>query len=217
MGKNFIHASPVAGCDIMRRRHRRALMPTSRLTSTLTSNRIAAPVNRRRNRLRNTSTRPSCISEFYYDQFRPLSGPPRTVFYDRAIFAAAMGIGGCVRMRAYYDRGGAIPAKRLRPNLISIHLADRTCATSALGLGRNEPLPSAGLAATVKRWANISRISRPIFNGCETATPPGPQAARANFTASVATPPPVRIGPLRYLPTVDARVWNNKPFTADIL
>ena len=50
------------------------------------------------------------ISEFYYDQFRAFSDPAAPYFMFLSKDASlAMGIGGAVRMRAYYDWGGAMP------------------------------------------------------------------------------------------------------------
>ena len=44
------------------------------------------------------------ISTFYYDQFRHFSDPAAPYFMFLSKDAQlAMGIGGCVRMRAYYD------------------------------------------------------------------------------------------------------------------
>lgn len=59
------------------------------------------------------------ISAFYYDQFRHFQDPGAPYFLFMSKDAAlAMGIGGAVRMRAYYDWGGAIPASGMAPYLI---------------------------------------------------------------------------------------------------
>ena len=59
------------------------------------------------------------ISVFYYDQFRHFSDPAAPYFLFMSKDAGlAMGIGGCVRMRGYYDWGGAIPASGFAPYLI---------------------------------------------------------------------------------------------------
>lgn len=59
------------------------------------------------------------ISAFYYDQFRHFSDPAAPYFLFMSKDAQlAMGIGGCVRMRGYYDWGGAIPAAGFAPYLI---------------------------------------------------------------------------------------------------
>jgi len=62
------------------------------------------------------------ISTFYYDQFRHFSDPAAPYFLFMSKDAQlAMGIGGAVRMRAYYDWGGAIPAAGFAPYLIPMH------------------------------------------------------------------------------------------------
>ncbi len=61
----------------------------------------------------------SRIAAFYYDQFRHFSDPAAPYFLFMSKDARlAMGIGGCVRMRGYYDWGGAIPASGFAPYLI---------------------------------------------------------------------------------------------------
>lgn len=59
------------------------------------------------------------IENFYYDQFRHFQDPdaPYFLFMSRDA-TLAMGIGGAVRMRAYYDWDGAIPAPGFAPYLI---------------------------------------------------------------------------------------------------
>lgn len=64
----------------------------------------------------------SQISAFYYEQFRHFSDPAAPYFLFLSKDAKlAMGIGGAVRMRAYYDWGGAVPAAGFAPYLIPIH------------------------------------------------------------------------------------------------
>lgn len=59
------------------------------------------------------------IDMFYYDQFRHFSDPAAPYFLFMSKDAAlAMGVGGCVRMRAWYDWGGAIPSNGFAPYLI---------------------------------------------------------------------------------------------------
>ena len=59
------------------------------------------------------------ISAFYYDQFRHFQDPGAPYFLFMSKDATlAMGIGGAVRMRGYYDWGGAIPASGFAPYLI---------------------------------------------------------------------------------------------------
>ncbi len=62
------------------------------------------------------------IEMFYYDQFRSFSDPeaPYFLFMSRDA-TLAMGIGGCVRMRGYYDWHGAQPSPAFSPYLIPMH------------------------------------------------------------------------------------------------
>lgn len=59
------------------------------------------------------------IDRFYFDQFRNFSDPAAPYFlFMSKDSQLAMGIGGCVRMRGWYDWGGAIPANGFAPYLI---------------------------------------------------------------------------------------------------
>ncbi|MDE6072309.1 MAG: hypothetical protein K2G53_07130 [Muribaculaceae bacterium] len=59
------------------------------------------------------------IQKFYEDQFRHFQDPlaPYFLFMSKDS-QLAMGIGGCVRMRGYFDWGGAIPSSGFAPYLI---------------------------------------------------------------------------------------------------
>lgn len=69
------------------------------------------------------------ISAFYYDQFRHFQDPgaPYFLFMSKDS-QLAMGVGGCVRMRGYYDWAGAMPTSAFAPYMIPIpgNAADRT-------------------------------------------------------------------------------------------
>ena len=91
------------------------------------------------------------ISTFYYDQFRHFSDPAAPYFLFLSKDASlAMGIGGAVRMRAYYDWGGAMPASGFAPYMIPMNPSptdmrhfDTTPAGTCLYfrvLGRNKML-----------------------------------------------------------------------------
>ncbi len=73
-----------------------------------------------------TSTRADSIRDlvyaFYYDQFRHFQDPdaPYFLFMSRDA-TLAMGIGGAVRMRGYFDWDGAIPASGFAPYLIPMN------------------------------------------------------------------------------------------------
>lgn len=59
------------------------------------------------------------IEMFYFDQFRNFSDPAAPYFLFMSKDAQlAMGVGGCVRMRGWYDWDGAIPANGFAPYLI---------------------------------------------------------------------------------------------------
>lgn len=64
----------------------------------------------------------SLIEHFYLDQFRHFQDPdaPYFLFMSRDS-QLAMGIGGCVRMRGYFDWDGAIPASGFAPYLIPMN------------------------------------------------------------------------------------------------
>lgn len=61
------------------------------------------------------------ISHFYYDQFRHFQDPdaPYFLFMSKET-GLSMGIGGSVRMRAYYDWDGAMPTPSFAPYTIPI-------------------------------------------------------------------------------------------------
>ncbi len=77
------------------------------------------------------------IRKFYVDQFRHFSDPlaPYFLFMSKDATLAA-GIGGCVRMRGYFDWGGAIPAPGFSPYLIPMQknpLRERYLGTTPSG------------------------------------------------------------------------------------
>ena len=61
------------------------------------------------------------VDAFYYDQFRHFQDPAAPYFLFMSKDAQlAMGVGGCVRMRAYFDWGGAVNSSGFAPYLIDI-------------------------------------------------------------------------------------------------
>lgn len=62
------------------------------------------------------------ITEFYYDQFRHYEDPSSPYFMflskDNKL---AMGIGGCIRFRGWYDWGGYVPTAGFIPAMIPMH------------------------------------------------------------------------------------------------
>lgn len=91
------------------------------------------------------------IQRFYEDQFRHFQDPlaPYFLFLSKDS-KLAMGIGGCVRMRGYFDWGGALPSPGFAPYLIPMDknpLRKRYFGTTPAGtalffrvLGRNKHL-----------------------------------------------------------------------------
>lgn len=93
------------------------------------------------------------ISAFYYDQFRHFQDPEAPYFLFMSKDAQlAMGIGGAVRMRGYFDWGGAIPSPGFAPYLIPMTpdpTANKQFNTTPAGtciyfrvIGRNKVLGS---------------------------------------------------------------------------
>lgn len=61
------------------------------------------------------------VSMFYYDQFRHFQDPDAPYFLFMSKDSEfSMGVGGGVRMRAYYDWGGAMPSSAFSPYTIPI-------------------------------------------------------------------------------------------------
>ncbi|MDE7426517.1 MAG: hypothetical protein K2M79_01785 [Muribaculaceae bacterium] len=62
------------------------------------------------------------VEEFFYNQFRHIQDPevPTFVFISKDA-RLAMGLGGVVRMRGWFDWGGAIPANGFIPTLIPMN------------------------------------------------------------------------------------------------
>lgn len=79
------------------------------------------------------------VSKFYYDQFRHFQDPDAPYFLFMSKSAGlSMGIGGSVRMRAYYDWNGAMPTPSFAPSTIPIPadpLAMRHFSTTPAGTG----------------------------------------------------------------------------------
>lgn len=62
------------------------------------------------------------IRKFYEDQFRHFQDPPAPYFlFMSRDNNLAMGVGGVVRMRGYYDWGGSLPSPAFAPYLIPMH------------------------------------------------------------------------------------------------
>ncbi|MBD5345184.1 MAG: hypothetical protein HDR83_05685 [Bacteroides sp.] len=93
----------------------------------------------------------SLIEHFFYDQFRNFQDPAAPYFLFMSRDAnLAMGIGGMVRMRGYFDWGGSVNSPGFSPALIPVSrdpLHDRLLGTTPAGtalffrvIGRNKSL-----------------------------------------------------------------------------
>ena len=62
------------------------------------------------------------INRYYYDQFESFSDPAAPYFLFMSKDAQlSMGVGGCVRMRGWYEWGGIVPSNALYPYLIPMN------------------------------------------------------------------------------------------------
>ena len=110
----------------------------------------------------------SRIAAFYYDQFHHFMDPgaPYFLFLSKDS-KLAMGIGGAVRMRAYYDWGGAMPSPGFAPALIPI-------PADPANMKHFGTTPvhafSSGYWARIRRLANTNSISRLILPAISRAT-----------------------------------------------
>lgn len=156
------------------------------------------------------------IDMFYYDQFRNFSDPVAPYFLFMSKDASlSMGIGGCVRMRGWYDWGGSIPANGFIPYLIPMHpdpAKMRRFATTPAGsslffrvIGRN------------KQLGNYQLYIEANFNGYN--------GLGFNLKKAYATLNDWTIGyaastfsdPASVAPTIDAAGPNNKISTTAVL
>lgn len=149
------------------------------------------------------------ISSFYYDQFRHFQDPEAPYFLFMSKDARlSMGIGGAVRMRGYYDWGGAIPASGFAPYLIPMDPAPekmRKLGTTPAGtclffrvIGRNKTLGTYQLYIE----ANFNGYSSRDFHLKKA------YAIINDFTVGYA--PSTFSDPAAIAPTVDAQGPNNK-------
>ncbi len=149
------------------------------------------------------------VDAFYYDQFRHFQDPAAPYFLFMSKDAQlAMGVGGCVRMRAYFDWGGAVNSSGFAPYLIDINpdpRHDRAFGTSPAGtslffrvIGRN------------KRFGNYQLYIEANFNGYERRDFHLKKAYAVinNWTIGYASS--TFSDPAAVPPTVDAQGPNNK-------
>lgn len=156
------------------------------------------------------------VDAFYYDQFRHFQDPAAPYFLFMSKDAQlAMGVGGCVRMRAYFDWGGAVNSSGFAPYLIDINpdpRHDRAFGTSPAGtslffrvIGRN------------KRFGNYQLYIEANFNGYERRDFHLKKAYAVinNWTIGYASS--TFSDPAAVPPTVDAQGPNNKVSPTNVL
>lgn len=109
----WLLAAPVMSSQSLVDAHRDSVMASHRV---IEFGRETAPTDAHADSVR------QLIEHFYYDQFRSFSDPeaPYFLFMSRDA-TLAMGIGGAVRMRGYFDWHGAQPTPAFAPYLIPMH------------------------------------------------------------------------------------------------
>lgn len=155
------------------------------------------------------------ISAFYYDQFRHTQDPEAPTFLFMSKSAGMlMGIGGVVRMRGWYDWGGAIPGNGFMPYLIPI--PENPASTRKLGT------TPAGTALYFQmlgrcRFGNYRLYIEANFNGYQGRDfcLKKAYASFRDFTVGYANS--TFSDPAALAPTVDAQGAANKLAKTDVL
>lgn len=155
------------------------------------------------------------IAAFYYDQFRHLQDPetPNFLFLSKNA-KLMMGIGGVVRMRGWFDWGGAIPGKGFMPYLIPIPenpTSPRRFGTSPSGTALFFQMSGQSRIGTYRVYIEAN------FNGYE--------GRGFHLKKAYATLGDMTIGyasstfsdPAAMAPTVDAQGATNKLSKTDVL
>lgn len=156
------------------------------------------------------------IDLFYYDQFRNFSDPAAPYFlFMSKDSQLAMGIGGCVRMRAWYDWGGAVPANGFAPYLIPMEPDPtnmRKFGTTPSGstlffrvIGRN------------KKWGEYQLYIEANFNGYGGKDFHLKKAYASLNDWTIGYAPTTFSDPAALPPTVDASGPNNKLSSTSVL
>lgn len=104
------------------------------------------------------------IARFYVDQFRHFQDPLAPYFLLMSKDSSlAMGIGGAVRMRGYYDWGGAMPTSGFIP--YSIPIVPDPSAMRALGTTPAGTCLFFKVIGRDKRWGDYQLYIEANFNG----------------------------------------------------
>lgn len=156
------------------------------------------------------------IDMFYYDQFRNFSDPAAPYFLFMSKDAQlAMGMGGCVRMRGWFDWGGAVPANGFAPYMIPMDPDPanmRKFGTTPSGsslffrvIGRN------------KTWGEYQLYIEANFNGYGGKDFHLKKAYASINDWTIGYAPTTFSDPAALPPTVDASGPNNKLSSTSVL
>ena len=155
------------------------------------------------------------LDRFYLDQFRSFQDPaaPYFLFMSRDS-QLAMGIGGCVRLRGWYDWGGAIPPNGLVPALIPME----PNPTSRKRLG-STPAGTALFFRVIGRARNINYqlYIETNFNGYNGRDLHLKKAYAIINDWTIGYANSTFSDPAALPPTVDAQGPNNKMAVTDVL
>jgi len=155
------------------------------------------------------------IDAFYYDQFRHFQDPAAPYFLFMSKDAQlAMGIGGCVRMRGWYDWGSAIPANGFVPALIPMEPAP----TSMRHLGTTPAGSSLFFRVLGRKGVmNYQLYIEANFNGYQGRDFHLKKAYAVINDWTVGYASSTFSDPMALSPTVDAQGPNNKMAVTDVL
>lgn len=157
------------------------------------------------------------ISAFYVDQFRHFQDPAAPYFlfmsHDSKL---AMGIGGAVRMRGWYDWGGALPANGFVPYLIPVTDPDPT-KTRHLGTTPAGTCLFFRVIGRNKTLGNYQLYIEANFNGYEGRDFRLKKAYAIINDWTIGYASSTFSDPAALAPTVDASGPNNKMAATDVL
>ena len=156
------------------------------------------------------------IDNFYYDQFRHFQDPAAPYFLFMSKDAKlAMGLGGCVRMRGWYDWGAPMPSSAFMPYMISMTpdpTRKRSLGTTPAGtaifyrvIGRN------------KRFGNYQLYIEANFNGYQARDFHLKKAYVTINDWTIGYAPSTFSDPSAEPPTVDAAGPNSKVSGTNVL
>ena len=183
--------------------------------SLMRSHRVIA-IDRHTDLSNNDSVR-RVIEEYYADQFRHFQDPaaPYFLFLSRDS-QLAMGIGGVVRMRGWYEWGGAIPANGFTPYLIPVGSTDPT-KSRHLGTTPSGTALYFRVIGRNKKLGNYQVYIEANFNGYQSRDFLLKKAYATLNDWTIGYAASTFSDPAAVSPTVDASGPNNKMAATDVL